>query len=89
MEHAPLFYAIQIPIVTIGLIKQRIQQHIVGTGLLDGPAVSSPDENNVGRKRNIVSSGGALFLFRQEKYPKEADSREALERDNLSNCLLV
>ena len=31
-----------------------------------------------GRMKGAGSSGGVLFLFRQEKYPKEAASREAL-----------
>jgi len=69
---------IQIPIVDIGLSKQRFEGQNVGTSLLDGPAVGSSDRNNVGQRRNMVSAGGALFLFRQEKYPKEAASREAL-----------
>ena len=36
---------------------------------------------NLWRIRNMAASGGVLFLFRQEKYPKEADSGEALERE--------
>ena len=33
--------------------------------------------------------GMGLFLFRQEKYPKEADSREALEREIYRTTVLV